>query len=118
MNAEIKAQWVAALRSGEFTQCGYALSVNEEYCCLGVLCELAARAGVVSKNVGPNHPVSYGWEGNVNTLPAEVCNWSGLTWSDPYVDIGDDPSRCSLSKLNDFHRKNFNQIADIIEAQL
>ena len=44
MNQEIKNRWVSALRSGEYKQGKGALcSINNEYCCLGVLSDLYAK---------------------------------------------------------------------------
>ena len=40
MDAEIKAQWVAALRSGKYEQGREQLRCNDKFCCLGVLCDL------------------------------------------------------------------------------
>jgi len=45
MDAEIKAKWIAALRSGEYQQGSGALKIEHhngtvEHCCLGVLAEL------------------------------------------------------------------------------
>ena len=40
MNAEIKARWIEALRSGKYQQgIGYLRSKNDRFCCLGVLCD-------------------------------------------------------------------------------
>jgi hypothetical protein len=43
MDAELKAKWVAALRSGTYTQGTGELHTPSEksFCCLGVLCEVA-----------------------------------------------------------------------------
>ena len=41
MNKEIKAEWVKALRSGEYKQGGGALHRGDHFCCLGVLCDIA-----------------------------------------------------------------------------
>lgn len=38
---ELKARWIAALRSGEFKQATQYLKVDGRYCCLGVLCHIA-----------------------------------------------------------------------------
>ena len=47
MKPEIQAEWVAALRSGEYKQgTGVLRSEANEFCCLGVLCDLAVKAGV------------------------------------------------------------------------
>lgn len=43
MDAQLKAKWVEALRSGEFKQGQGRLhnTENDSYCCLGVLCKLS-----------------------------------------------------------------------------
>ena len=43
MNPELKAKWVAALRSGKYEQARCQLSDGVGFCCLGVLCELMKR---------------------------------------------------------------------------
>jgi hypothetical protein len=40
MDAELKAKWVKALRSGEFLQGKTFLESGGRYCCLGVLCRV------------------------------------------------------------------------------
>lgn len=45
MTPELKAEWVAALRSGDYKQARDALRIvdnekNYSYCCLGVLCDI------------------------------------------------------------------------------
>lgn len=50
MDQIIKEQWVAALRSGDYTQGQNRLTIfdpkgNRFDCCLGVLCDLAVQAG-------------------------------------------------------------------------
>lgn len=45
MTSEQKAKWLAALRSGEYSQCKDKLQAGGSYCCLGVAAELGiARA--------------------------------------------------------------------------
>lgn len=41
MNAELKAEWIAALRSGDYKQ-GKSFLKNDDgtFCCLGVLCDI------------------------------------------------------------------------------
>lgn len=41
MDAQLKAKWVAALRSGKYEQGRQRLRNGDSYCCLGVLCEVA-----------------------------------------------------------------------------
>jgi hypothetical protein len=38
MDAELKAKWVAALRSGSYKQTHGQLVKHDAYCCLGVWC--------------------------------------------------------------------------------
>lgn len=47
MNRKLKAQWVKALRSGEYEQMAPALCYQEggKYCCLGVLAAVAGQQG-------------------------------------------------------------------------
>jgi hypothetical protein len=40
MLPKVKADWVAALRSGKYAQCQGVLKRDEGYCCLGVLVEI------------------------------------------------------------------------------
>ena len=40
MKQEIKEKWVSALRSGEYKQGKEGLRIYNEFCCLGVLCDL------------------------------------------------------------------------------
>ncbi len=96
MNPERKAQWVAALRSGEFPQGQSELKTAEgEFCCLGVACELAYREGklnfgeVASDEEDNGHKRVYGdvddYLENVSSnewswsdLPVGARNWLGL----------------------------------------
>lgn len=41
MDAELKAKWIAALRSGEYKQGNGRLRDGDKYCCLGVLCDVS-----------------------------------------------------------------------------
>jgi hypothetical protein len=54
MDADLKAKWVEALRSGEFKQAQGTLhdAKHDSYCCLGVLCKVAgAEWGECEKEV-------------------------------------------------------------------
>lgn len=45
MDEKIKARWVKALRSGDYTQGNGALLDDGKHCCLGVLCEVQRPKG-------------------------------------------------------------------------
>jgi hypothetical protein len=123
MNPEIKARWVAALRSGEYKQTRRKLRDNNGgHCCLGVLCDLFAKEGGKPwrtrelSEQGPHQ--SYNLLSSLSdaNLPgAAVCVWAGL---DPYqsgVQIG--AVKGTLFDHND-DGCTFAEIADAIEAQL
>lgn len=109
MNQNAKL-WVEALRSGKYRQVKGRLKTVDGYCCLGVACEVAIKAGV---------PVSVGtfglfpaFDGETARLPRAVRDWLGLR--DDYGTHGDDVT--SLTHEND-HGKTFLEIADIIESE-
>lgn len=109
MNQEIKKQWVSSLRSGEYEQGTDCLEKDGKFCCLGVLCDLAARAGVVERKK------KYGmgsYDNNEYVLPQVVVEWADLSSEDPEIGRGE-----TLSNLNDAGH-DFKLLADIIESIL
>ena len=130
MNKEIAAKWTAALRSGEFNQGTGALrDMDDRYCCLGVLCELAVREGVI-QDLGmmsstDNHYYGTREDDDYSSavLPRIVRNWAELRTDLGYV--GNDPENKSddmewsswLTSIND-HGATFLKIADIIDVKV
>lgn len=116
MNQEIKKKWVEALRSGQYVQGFGQLKVANQFCCLGVLCDLHAKEtggewdGLIQN---PVHGIYYG---QVAWAPKIVTDWAGL--DTPKGDIGHNGERKTFPELNDHLLLSFEQIADIIEAQL
>jgi hypothetical protein len=99
MDAQLKAKWIEALRSGEYVQAtglfencpdanGYDPKAPHGFCCLGVLCKTAGE------------PV----------LLAEGSNWKFVR-----DQIGNPTD--TLVSLND-GGKSFSEIAEWIEANL
>jgi hypothetical protein len=129
VNPEIKAAWLAALRSGEYEQGKYALTTETEsgtlqHCCLGVLCEIipevkATRTLVERPDGAPTYRYGVGLEAASTLLPRMAMELAGLALADPLVQrnamIG--PFSC-LSYLNDMGNFTFAQIADAIEWSL
>lgn len=112
MNKDIKTQWVAALRSGEYTKGVGYLNANDKFCCLGVLCDLAVEAGVTTFTGGGG----YGAEREAQTLPAEVQNWAELQTSGGRLPGYFTVNHChSLWELNDTTGYSFEDIAAVIE---
>lgn len=128
MKKEIKAEWVAALRSGRYPQTQghlHQAGGRDEkplgYCCLGVLCSIAERHGVVVSQYNPRSGFfAYGKDTETAVLPLEIAVWAGLTGpdpADPYVPWDEDEDT-PLTALNDDYRQTFAQIADLIEEHL
>lgn len=105
MKPDAKAQWLTALRSGDYQQGQGYLRQGDQYCCLGVLCDLYGKA------VGPE------WEdsGEVysmfhcdTVLPLKVQVWAGIPGK---------PNPLDLAALND-SGATFEELANIIEEGL
>jgi hypothetical protein len=117
-----KAQWVAALRSGEYRQGRGHLKKNTDgenfYCCLGVLCEIALQDGLpLREHVGGNGATFF--NGDDSFLPSEIAQWAKLPNDNPSTSlrtIENVEENATLSYLNDTG-KSFLEIADIIERE-
>lgn len=133
MDATIKAEWIQALRSGDYKQGRNKLQWDGNFCCLGVLCELSP---VVEAAYNPIlEAVTYtslieAEDRDENYPPAAAWIWAGWMDKNPFVETGPgqfpDGSASSggspfmrgaghyLSNLNDAGF-TFDQIADVIE---
>lgn len=131
MDKTIKAQWVAALRSGDYEQGQGELNNQGMFCCLGVLCDLAVKAEIVTATSHtmasayvPGQTFHYTVYGDDSTgvLPPEVMAWAGIDSEAGKLPVfietpGYAPTQF-LTELNDDQLKTFDQIADIIEEHL
>lgn len=114
MKTEIKQAWLDALRSGAYQQGTGALRIAGEHCCLGVLCDLHAQAGLGQWD-------KHGYDGDGTGLPESVREWSGIEDRYPKLDGVDitfynDGSAIGMSGEIPTH--TFVQIADLIEEHL
>ena len=131
MNPEVKALWVTALRSGEYEQGRGALIQIDEgkqtYCCLGVLCDLAIKAGVAEVRLYENEnsfaryqwwdatgDAAGEWSETEGTLPPPVMTWAGLIDDDPVITSGG----LTAVEANDSEELSFVDIAEQIEENL
>lgn len=119
MNPEVKVKWLSALRSGEYTQGRAALrrmnkkTGREEFCCLGVLCDIAEKEGIVASLLVDDY-YSYGAWAASGSLPSEVMEWAGL----PSNPSANDPEYdTALTYMNDIYAFPFETIALIIEKE-
>lgn len=109
MDADTKAAWVHALRSGRFTQTTGCLEDKHGNCCLGVLARVAGvptldDAGdvVFLFNDAEAADDSGAHDG---TIP---CGWRGISPA----------SSAWLVHMNDYRAMSFDEIADWIDANL
>ena len=121
-----KAKWIKALRSNKYEQGYKCLSRNNQYCCLGVLCELGVQENLISKWQNPQNITFY--NGRSAYLGQEARDVFGLiTQSGNFIvtekirdlvreyislELGE---MTSLASLNDY-RVPFRIIADVIEC--
>jgi hypothetical protein len=109
MNQEIKANWVAALRSGDYKQgAGKLRAVSNNFCCLGVLCDLAVKEGVGEWELYMLDGSVYKFGRYTGSPSDKLHEWANL----PMSSVG------ILTKMNDQQGKSFNEIADYIEENL
>lgn len=135
MDPTIKARWVAALRSGDFTQGQRTLTTvrdGKEYdCCLAVLCKLAIQDGIICRQFpADDSKVWYGdpdagWE--AGTIPILAREWSGIREQKVHSPVMQTCAckdcqtitvTTALIDMNDVQKKSFEEIADWIEENL
>ena len=122
MNQEVKAQWVAALRSGAYEQGrSHLRSTEDKFCCLGVLCDVAVEQGLATWQPSMLNPDAFyvagkGTDRSPALLPVVVQQWAGLCGSPQFTGGGGEYAGCALTSVNDNEQETFSGIADLIEA--
>lgn len=103
MDAELKAKWVATLRSGNYEQGkGSLRTVANECCCLGVLCDIIAPEDWHPHETGYYHG-SY-----ASTMPSpDIQRVAGLMHS-----------QCDTLAIKNDNGNSFKAIASYIEKHL
>jgi len=124
----VKTQFLNALRSGDYDQGRLKLrDYTNRYCCLGVLTDLAVKAGVISWVES-----EYGWgvreklpngteQINTTDLSDKVMRWAGLeveTCRSGNIFTSTNYQEDNLMHFNDEKNLSFEQIADIVEEFL
>lgn len=112
MNDNAK-KWVAALRSGEYSQTKRRLHDENGFCCLGVLCD------VYQKEVGDldifEDNGMFVYNKQELTLPSKVLCWVGLNKENGRFINSEEKVDC-LTQKND-NGATFTEIADLIESE-
>jgi len=113
MKASIKKRWLEALNSGDYKQGRGNLRTDDNFCCLGVLCDLYDKKGWKILNDSEGDYYAYLSGSATATLPLKVMEWAGLKQDNPHIPDG----KPNLATLND-SGKTFKQIARIIKKYL
>lgn len=122
-NVEIMQEWVRRLRSGDYEQGAGQLHLDGKFCCLGVLCEIAAEVGIASRmTAGSLTSLPETLYNGAATMPGQrIANWAGLDTS-IYItpeELGRVNLPLSMSELA--HRNDdgasFAELADLIERE-
>lgn len=128
MDKKLKQTWVKALRSGKYQQGKETLrTASNEFCCLGVLCDLVYPNEWVKKY---DHSANYLLDHNDHEYDVDL----GYSSSPLLMDLGlTHKQQSHLIKMNDgeileldendntiwqTEPQDFNQIADWIEANV
>jgi len=112
MNPEIKSKWVAALRNGKYEQTTTVLrSAENEFCCLGVLCDLVDgerwSEGVITIRLPEGSRFCHQYGEAAVFPPHAIVVRASLD-----IDVAH-----QLASMND-KGATFSEIADYIEANL
>lgn len=126
MDANVKSLWISALRSNEYRQGFGRLHniVENSYCCLGVLCDVAVQEGVDVSVVELLSSTMF--DGHSADLPDSVVEWAKIggfgKLPEPIQSLDGRTGGYagqvfyeSLSQLNDSEHFDFHKMADIIE---
>ncbi len=126
INETVKGVWLAALRSGEYvkTEGVLFLKGNDErpdcHCALGVLCEEAVKAGVITADesaYGNDRFFPDGQPGAARLVPDAVAEWAGLG------DFAEHEARVARNNDGGFGNdpgdgaSSFEELADFIEER-
>lgn len=134
VNKERLKLGIEALRSGKYVQGKRALAPiadgspdsdepeQQQYCCLGVLCEVALANGLTGiERVQGVFQVGYlptdsdvDKDADFALLPDAVRDWYGLATSGPLV-IDEDGDMVEVAHLNDDGGYTFDRISDAFE---
>ena len=108
MDQEIKIKWVEALKSGKYKQGrGQLRSLNNEFCCLGVLADITECNWETEEDGGycykTKNPDSGLFETHSCYVPFDFLSFK---------------VQKELTDLNDYHASSFPEVADWIEKNL
>ena len=115
MNPRIKANWIAALRSGKYRRTTHSLRDQRPgkhigYCCLGVLCD------TLKEELKGKWDITRAFNYHINNEANCITGTLGDNLA-KYVELTP-RSEATLIKMNDKEELSFKEIADYIEYHL
>lgn len=124
LKPEFKKSWLEALRSGNFNQGNGFLHSKDDFCCLGVLCEVNRVPSKIkddSEYFFPEYSRIYTYAFPYSEMEhSPDFYWLRELFENSeeitYLDLGRITDK--LIDMNDGGGKNFNEIADWIEENL
>lgn len=120
MKEEIRQMWQTALLSGEYEQGNGALRDSKDrYCCLGVLCDLYAKATGKGKWARTDGSWVFfdsdPFDSSTAFLTDGVRKWAGLNKVIPAVKVPSEyEAPINITAVNDALGKTFPEIAELI----
>lgn len=107
MNPELKAKWVAALRSGNYKQGHTQLRRGNCFCALGVLCDVIDPNAWNKDNIQAGRIVEWMKDGCISRVSMHSVH---------AVNAGLNSKKANdIAHMNDHCGKNFSTIADYVE---
>jgi hypothetical protein len=99
--------WLEALRSGHYKQGKTQLRKGDQFCCLGVACDVAGLSPQVTSDG------TYSYAGNNLVAPDALVEWLGFSVG-AFQSNGFLKNGSNLAHMNDIGT-SFEDIADVIE---
>lgn len=116
MDAELKAKWIEALRSGKYVQAKSVLrTVDDQFCCLGVLGNICAADKWTFHQAERETDNEYwSFENEDSLLPEDFGDTIGVSYKiqETLAELNDGNARTNLKP------HSFEEIADYIEKNL
>lgn len=108
-------KWAEALRSGKYKQGRNTLRYSDEFCCLGVACDIAIENGV-ALTVAQDEYGEWTYGGKADVLPPSVQEWLCLRTANAAPKGEIEGEHESLAGYND-GGGTFEEIAAVIESE-
>jgi hypothetical protein len=124
MRKEIADKLVTALRSGEYSQTTGRLRDANGFCCLGVLCDIAVKEGVVptwTEDLDPDgvqrYGIMYPTALHTATLPPVVKEWAGMQSDNGSYNRDEEGYYTEALSSDNDGGASFGKIANFIEER-